>query len=84
MHKEDELIYQIGLTLLKDVGPVSVKKLVAFCGGARQVFTEKRKFLQRIPGIHRNMVESIVNQEVLGRAEQEAEFIRKHSVRPLF
>jgi DNA processing protein len=84
VHKDDELIYQIGLTLLKDVGPVSVKRLVAFCGGAREVFTEKRKFLQRIPGIHRRMVESVVSQDVLGRAEEEVIFIRKHEVRPLF
>jgi DNA processing protein len=84
VHKDEELIYQIGLTLLKDVGPVSVKKLVAFCGGAREVFTEKKKFLQRIPGIHRKMVESVVSQDVLGRAEVEVGFMRKHEVRPLF
>jgi DNA processing protein len=84
VNNQEELLYQIALTLLNDVGPVSIKRLVAFCGGAKQIFTEKRKFLQRIPGIHRKMVESVVNQQVLVRAEEEVAFIDKHQIKPLF
>lgn len=84
MHNEEELRYQIALTLLADVGPVSIKRLVAHCGGAKAVFGEKKKFLQRIPGIHRNMVDSILNQQVLSRADEEIGFMEKHRITPLF
>lgn len=84
MSREDELVYQIGVTLLSDIGHISVKKLIAHCGGAKEIFNQKRKFLQRIPGINRNMVESICNQRVLERAEEELVFIRKNGITPLF
>ena len=78
------LVYQIALTLLPDVGPISQKKLVSFCGSARQVFGEKRKMLEKIPGIHRNMVQSILNHQVLQRAEEEVAFIERNGITPLF
>lgn len=84
MKSDEELIYQIGLTLLPEIGPVSVKKLVAHCGGPKEIFREKRKLLHRIQGINKNMVESILNQKVLRRAEEELAFIKKSGISPLF
>ena len=84
MDNDELTVYQIALTLLPDIGPVSQKKLVAFCGGVKNIFEEKKKFLQRIPGIHRNMVESILNQNVLTRAEEEMKFIRRNKIKTLF
>ncbi len=80
----DELIFQVGITLLPDLGPVSLKKLIAWCGSARAVFDENGKSLQRIPGIHRKMVESILHQKVLSRAEEEVSFMQSNGIRPLF
>jgi len=84
MENDDILLYQIALTLLPDIGPISQKRLVAFCGCPRQVFREKKRLLQKIPGIHRNMVDSILNQKVLDRASAEVEFIRRNGITPLF
>lgn len=80
----EQLIYQIGLTLIPGVGDVVGKKLVAWCGGPEAVFMEKRKALVKIPGIGNQTIESILNQKVLQRAEKEIAFIEKHKIQPLF
>lgn len=80
----NELLYQIAITQLRDVGPVSVKRLIAYCGSASAVFCEKKKFLERIPGIHKNMVSSILQNGVLEMAEKEIGFIEKNQITPCF
>jgi DNA processing protein len=84
MNDDETLVYQIALTLLPDIGPISQKKLVAHCGGVKQIFEAGRKSLHTIPGIQRRMVDSILNQKVLSLAEQEVQFIRRNHIRPLF
>ena len=79
-----ELLYQIGITLIKNIGVVNGKKLVAYCGGPEAVFKEKISKLEKIPGIGRARAATIKNQKVLQRAEQEIEFIEKYNIRPLF
>jgi len=78
------LEYQIGLTLLPGVGDVLGKKLVAYCGGVEAVFKQKRKALEKIPGIGQKLVNSILSQNVLNRAAEEIKFIEKHNITPLF
>jgi DNA processing protein len=78
------LEYQIGLTLLPGVGDVLGKKLVAYCGGVEAVFKQKRSALEKIPGIGQKLVNSILSQNVLHRAEEEIKFIEKHNITPLF
>jgi DNA processing protein len=84
MNKE-ELLYQIGLTLLPNVGDVNAKNLVSCCGSASEVFKTKEKLLQKIPGIGVVNAKRIAsNKNVLARAEQEIEFIEKYNIKPLF
>ncbi len=78
------LQYQIGLTLLPGVGDVLGKKLVAYCGGVEGVFKQKRAALEKIPGIGNKLVNAIISQNVLGRAEEEIIFIEKNNITPLF
>ncbi len=79
-----ELLYQIGITLIKNIGAVNGKKLIAYCGGPEAVFKEKISKLEKIPGIGRARATMIKNQDVLQRAEQEIEFISKYNIQPLF
>jgi DNA processing protein len=82
---QKELLYQIGLTLLPNVGDVNAKNLVAYCGSASRVFSTKEKLLQRIPGIGAVNAKHILNNKsVLKRAEKEVEFILKYKIKPLF
>jgi DNA processing protein len=80
----DDLIYKLALTLIPGVGSVNGKSLVAYCGGVKEVFTEKSRSLLRIPGIGEQTVQAIRGQNVFGRAEEELAFIGKHGIQPLF
>ncbi|MDP2236776.1 MAG: DNA-processing protein DprA [Bacteroidales bacterium] len=80
----EQLLYKIGLTLIPGVGDIGGKKLVAYCGGPEAVFREKRRQLEKIPGIGTQTIDNIVNQNVLSRAEEEIAFIEKRNIRPLF
>jgi DNA processing protein len=78
------LLYQIALTLLPGVGDITGKKLVSYCGGVEAVFTEKYHRLLKIPGIGELTAKAIANQNVFSRAEEEAVFIEKYRITPLF
>jgi DNA processing protein len=82
------LIYNIGITLLPGVGSVTAKNLIAYCGSAEAVFSEKRSRLEKIPGIGSLIADSISNsalqKDALDRAEEELKFIEKENITPLF
>lgn len=80
----DELLHQIALTLIPGVGDINGKKLVAYCGGAKAVFKEKKAALMKIPGIGLFTVNKIQNHRSLKRAEEEIRFIEKFNIKPLF
>ncbi len=83
MHQE--LIYQIGLTMIDGIGDVNAKNLLAYCGSAGEVFKQKKAHLLKIPGIGSYLAESIVtSKKVFDRAEEEIKFIRKYKITPLF
>lgn len=79
-----ELLYQIAITQIPGVGDVTAKQLIAYCGSAKAVFTEKKSALEKIPSIGSVTAKSITEQSVLARAEKEALFIEKNSIIPLF
>ena len=81
----EELLYQIGLTLMDGIGDVNAKALLAYCGSAKEVFKQKKSTLQKIPGIGEIYSKSVVSSKsVLNRAEEEIDFIQKYKIKPLF
>lgn len=80
----EDLIYKLALTLIPGVGSVNGKSLVAYCGGVKAVFAEKKRALLKIPGIGEQTVNAIANHNVFGRAEEELVFIEKNKISPLF
>jgi DNA processing protein len=81
----DELLYQIGLTMIDGIGDVNARSLIAYCGSAREVFRQKKPSLCKIPGIGTTYASSIVKGSgVLTRAEKEIEFISRYRITPLF
>ena len=79
-----DLIYKIALSLIPGIGCITAKTLVAYTGGAEQVFLEKEKALRSIPGIGTILSKNIATANVLARAEKEIEFISKNNIRALF
>ena len=82
--KQTSLLYQIGLTLLPGIGVKLAKNLVAYTGSVEGIFSEKAKNLEKIPGISYQMAKSIVRQNVLNRAQEEVEFIKKNNIQTRF
>jgi DNA processing protein len=79
MDSDERLIYTIGLGLLEGIGPVNARKLVAYCGSAREVFRQNTRQLMRTPGIG-EVTARAIHPGVLDRAERELEFIRRNKI----
>jgi DNA processing protein len=80
-----QLLYHIALTAIPNIGNITAKKLIAYCGGAKAVFTEKKGALEKIPGIGVVNASRIIDHkaEALVIAEQELTFIDKNSITAL-
>ncbi|MDR0769560.1 MAG: DNA-processing protein DprA [Dysgonamonadaceae bacterium] len=78
------LIYQIGITLVKGIGNIIAKQIIGNLDDISQLFTEKKHLLERIPCLSRRLIAEIHNPNVLTRAEQEIRFIEKNKITPLF
>lgn len=83
---DQEHIHRIALSLLKGIGPVHARNLVAYCGGVDPIFTDRRlkNTLEKVPGIGPKLITSITDRTVLPTAERELEYIRKHKLRMVF
>lgn len=82
---KDNLLHQIGLTLIEGVGDVNAKALLSYCGSAEEVFRQKKSHLMKIPGIGEIIARSVSSGAgVLKRAEEELRFISRYKIKPLF
>ncbi|KAB2859756.1 MAG: DNA-protecting protein DprA [Flavobacteriales bacterium] len=79
------LLYSIALTAIPNIGDITAKKLIAYCGSAEQVFNEKKPALEKIPGIGEVNAQSIIQNKAfaLTLAENELTFIEKHHIKAL-
>jgi DNA processing protein len=82
--ENDTLRYKIAIGLIPKIGPVLTKRLIAYCGSAEAVFSEKAYRLARIPGIGEKLARQIIQHKNLKAADSEMEFIREHRIFVLF
>lgn len=83
---DQELIHRIALSMLKGIGPVNARNLVAYCGGVDPIFTDKKlkNTLEKVPGIGPKLIASITDKKVLPAAEKELAYVRKNQLRMHF
>jgi DNA processing protein len=81
MHKD--LLYQIALTLIPNIGPIQAKILLQQYEPA-EIFKAKRSDLEKMEGIGSIRANNIKDFDDFITAEQEITFIEKYSIRPLF
>lgn len=74
-----DLLYQIALTQVDGIGPLTAKKLVSHCGSAEQVFKSPPDQLAKIEGVGKFIAGAFKNKKCLSRAEQEIAFIEKNA-----
>lgn len=84
MNREEELLYQIALTFVAQVGDVTAKNLIAYCGNAKNVFSTSSARLLKIPEVGMVTAQAIRNKQVLFKAEAELEFTKKNNIQCLF
>jgi DNA processing protein len=79
-----DLLYQIALTLIPNIGDVHAKALVNIYGDAQSVFKAKKKELEAIEGIGTIRANSIKAFTDFTSSETEIKFIEKYKIAPLF
>lgn len=80
----EDLLYQIALTLIPNIGSVHAKALVNIYGDAQSVFKAKKKELENIEGIGTIRANSIKSFPDFTTSEEEVKFIEQYKIRPLF
>jgi DNA processing protein len=80
----NELLYQITLTLVPNIGDVHGKALINIYGDAQSVFKAKKKDLENIDGIGSIRAASIKSFQNFNSSEEEIAFIEKYKITPLF
>lgn len=80
---EQQLFYQIQLTLIPNVGDVLARNLVSYCGSIENIF-KKNAHLEKVPGIGPVIAKNIKEFRDEKLVEDEIEFIQKHNITPLF
>ncbi len=80
----ENLKYQIALSMLPGIGGILARNLVAYVGSVEEIFTTSLQCLQKIPGIGEYNARRIKNAEVLQKADEEIEFIQKNNIKASF
>ena len=80
LDRQEQTLYLIALSRIPGIGDARVKKLVAYCGGAKEVFARPKSSLEKIPNIGRAVANAVKSTKVLKQAEQEIEFAKKHGI----
>src|SRR5262249_3111608 len=78
-----DLLYQIALTLIPNIGPVQAKILLQHFEPA-DIFKTKKSLLEEIEGIGSIRANGIRHFTDFKKAEEEIAFIEKYRIKPLF
>lgn len=79
-----ELLYQVALTQVPELGPVQAKLLVEHLGAASQVFKARKRELSLVPGIGEVRAGQIRKYQQFAAAEKEIRYCQQHKIRLLF
>ena len=80
----NDLLYQIALTLVPNIGDVHAKALVNRYGNAQSIFKAKKKDLDNMEGIGTVRAKSIKDFTDFSSSEEEIKFLEKYKITPLF
>jgi len=79
-----ELLNQLALTLVPNIGDVQAKILINYLGDASSIFKSKKSSLEKIEGIGEVRARSIKEFDDFHLAEHEIKFIEKYKIKTLF
>ncbi|MDC0584148.1 DNA-processing protein DprA [Bacteroidales bacterium] len=79
-----DIYYKVALCSIPNIGSVLAKRLVSYTGSVEAVFKEKKRNLEKIPGIGVFKAKSILNEVDFVKVEDELRFIENYNVAPIF
>lgn len=80
MNHSEDLVYQIALSFVAKIGPVTARNLIAHCGSAKAVFEESSQKLLKIPGIGQSLLKQLKSSHCLDAAEKEIRLATERQV----
>src|SRR5687767_5343427 len=80
----NDLLYQVALTLVPNIGDVHAKALVNIYGTAEAIFSAPKSQLEKIEGIGSVRARSIKAFQDFDTCTDELHFIEKYKIRTLF
>jgi len=80
----NDLLYQVALTLVPSIGDVHAKSLINIYGDAASIFKAPKSQLERIDGIGTIRAGSLKSFKDFTLCEKEIGFIEKYKITPLF
>jgi len=78
------LIHRVALTLIKNVGHVTAKSLLAEFGTPEAIFAASKAQLLEVDGIGNITADQILHSNALSLARKQIGFLQKHRIEPLF
>ncbi|MEO0896752.1 MAG: DNA-processing protein DprA [Bacteroidota bacterium] len=72
--------YLLSLALTRGLGPVTIKNLIAYCGGIEAVFEASKSKLLKTPGVGDQTLKLLRSKQELSRAEQEIKYCQRHGI----
>lgn len=82
--QNDELLYAIALTKIENVGAVTAKNLISYCGSPQAVLQEKKQHLLRIPQIGEAIAQAIQDPRIFSKAEKELRFVDQEHIQIIY
>jgi DNA processing protein len=80
----NQLVYQLALTLVPQIGPVQARQLLDVLGTAETIFKSKKSLLEKIDGIGSVRAAAIRRFADFKKAEDETAFLEKYKIQTLF
>lgn len=81
---EEPDVYRIAIGMIPGIGGITARKILAFTGSAKAVFSVPKKTLLGIPGVGDLLADRIHSSGILDQAKRELEFINKRKITCLF
>src|SRR6478735_6134404 len=84
MNVQEDLLFQISLLHVPNIGAVHAKTLIEQFGTAKNIFHAPVRELESIEGIGHARARNIRKFHDFGKAEKEIRFLEKFRIKPLF
>lgn len=82
--RNNQLLHQIGITLLQGIGPRKASHLVSKLGTVEAIFHEKLQTIHHLTGFGKNVLTNMQREKALELAEEQVNYVDKHGIQTHF